>query len=106
MVRRPESISGARRTMNRELAKMNIAGETTQCQDRPVLYTEVRQPPDAAAELCGRGTDTPCPLLELCAQFGFTESVHADNMVYGGYSWKRGKPILNHSEFRKPRKRA
>lgn len=89
--------------MNRALAELNEAGETTRCQDRPVPYTEVKQPPNEAAKLCGRGTDNPCPLLELCASFAYTEGSRADGMVYGGITWKRGKPIYTMSEFRKPR---
>ena len=103
MVRRPDSLSGVRRAMSIQLAELNEAGETTQCQNRPVPYTEIRQAPASAALLCGRGTDTPCPLLELCAQYAYTEGVHADGMVYGGYSWKRGKPLANVSETKKRR---
>ena len=101
-------MSGVRRAMSRELAELAATGETTPCQDVPVLYTEIKQAPEEAASLCGRGTARPCPLLELCAQYGYTEGVHADAMVYGGYTWKRGKPLASSStpEFRKPRKRA
>lgn len=101
MVRRPDSILEARRAMREALDTLNGREETTPCQDRPVLYTEVRQTREEAAELCGRGTDNPCPLLELCASFGYTESVYADDMVYGGYPWRRGLPVLTDDKRRR-----
>lgn len=66
---------------------------STACQDRPVPFTEIRQTSLEAAELCGVGTQYECPLLNLCQPLGFTESVYADDMVYGGISWRRGQPV-------------
>lgn len=94
MVRRPESIPDARRAMREALQVLSSNGEHTPCADKPVLYTEVRQTPQEAARLCGRGTEDQCPVIGLCAPLGFTESVYADDMVYGGYSWKRGLPVV------------
>jgi len=85
--------------MREGLQSLNATGKTTACQDRPVPYTEVEQSPDDAAALCGRGTDQPCPLLEVCAAFGFTQSVYADKMVYGGYSWRRGLPLVSETSY-------
>lgn len=79
--------------------KLHAKGKTTECEDRPVPFTEVRQTPDEAAALCGRNTDAPCPLLEICAAFGFTESVYADDMVYGGYTWRRGLPLISEAGY-------
>lgn len=89
--------------MREGLDALNSRGEHTACQDRPVPFTEVRQSPADAAALCGRGTDHPCPLLELCAPLGFTESVYADDMVYGGYSWKRGLPLVSETGYQQDR---
>jgi hypothetical protein len=72
---------------------------TTACQDRPVPFTEVRQTPEQAERLCGVGTEYECPLLEICKPLGYTESVYADDFVYGGISWRRGHPV---SETPKP----
>jgi hypothetical protein len=80
-------------------------GRTTACQDRPVPFTEVDQSPEQAAELCGRNTDDPCPLLELCAQFGFTEGIYADRMVYGGYTWRRGLPLVSETGYQSDKKK-
>jgi len=79
--------------------------EHTPCAKKPVQYTEVRQTPDEAAELCGRGTVNECPLLELCAPLGFTESVYADDMVYGGYTWRRGLPLVSETAYEQKRQR-
>ena len=76
---------------------------TTACQDLPVPYTEVRQTPEQARELCGVGTEYECPLLKLCAPLGYTESVYADDFVYGGIPWRKGHPV---SETLKPKRRA
>ena len=78
-------------------------GQTTACDDRPVPFTEVRQTPTDAAALCGRDTDKPCPLLELCAQFGFTEGIYANDVVYGGYTWRRGLPLVSETGYQKSR---
>lgn len=102
MVRRPSSIHGARRAVNDALIELELVGQKTPCQDRPVPFTEVRQTPADAARLCGRGTDAPCPILELCAPLGYTESVYADDMVYGGYSWRRGLPV-SETDYRRTR---
>lgn len=72
---------------------------STACQDRPVPFTEIRQTPTEAAKLCGAGTPEECPLLALCAPLGFTESIYADDMVYGGLSWRRGLPILSQEGY-------
>ena len=105
MVRRPDSIPEARRAMREALQELSSQGKSTPCEDRPVPFTEVRQTPAEAAELCGRGTDHPCPLLELCATLGFTESVYADDMVYGGYTWRRGLPLLSEDAYNKKRRK-
>lgn len=68
-----------------ELAEYGIR---TPCADRPVLYTEVRATPTEARKLC-----EGCPVISLCQPLGFTESVYADDMVYGGISWRRGLPV-------------
>ena len=81
--------------MREALQLLNSTGKKTKCQDRPVPYADVRQSPTEAAALCGRGTASPCPLLATCTPLGYTESVYADDMVYGGYTWKRGKPVLD-----------
>jgi hypothetical protein len=80
-------------------------GQTTECQDRPVPFTEVEQSPADAAELCGRGTDDECPLLEICAQFGFTEGIYADRVVYGGYTWRRGLPLVSETGYQESKKK-
>lgn len=108
MVRRPDSIPEARRAMREALQVLASAkrGPTAPpCVNRPVPYTEVRQSPREAADLCGRGTDAPCPVLELCASLGFTESVYADDMVYGGYVWRRGLPLISEAAYQKQKKR-
>jgi hypothetical protein len=88
--------------MREALQDLSDRGLTTPCQDRPVLFADARQGVSEAAVLCGRGTDNPCPLLELCGQFGYTEGVYADDMVYGGYPWKRGVPLVSdHKNARK-----
>jgi hypothetical protein len=87
--------------------QQNLAakGEHTPCDDKPVPYSEVRQTPAEAAKLCGRGTDHPCKLIELCAPLGFTESVYADDMVYGGYTWRRGLPLLSEEAYQQKRQK-
>lgn len=89
--------------MREALQQLNDRDQTTYCQDRPVPFTEVRQTPAEAAKLCGRGTAWPCPLLSLCAPLGFTESVYADDMVYGGLTWRRGLPLVSETAYRKKR---
>ena len=103
MVRRPDSFDDARRAMREGFQKLADKGKSTACQDRPVPFTEVRQTPADAAELCGRGTDAPCPLLEICAQFGFTHSVYADDVVYGWYTWRRGLPVISEEGYQQTR---
>ena len=95
MVRRPASLPEARRAMREALQWLNEgdsrAGRpprTTPCQDRPVPYTEVRQTPEEAAALCAE-----CPLIAECRNFGWTESIYANDMVYGGLAWRKGKPL-------------
>lgn len=108
MVRRPDSIPEARRAMREALQKLSDSktGPTkTPCMDRPVPYTEVRQSPSEAAELCGRGTDHECPVLKLCEPLGFTESIYADDMVYGGLAWRRGTPVVSETGYRKTRQK-
>jgi hypothetical protein len=87
--------------MREGLQSLNDKDKTTPCQDRPVPFTEVRQTPEDAAALCGKGTDDECPLIKLCEPLGFTESVYADDMVYGGYTWRRGLPVLETSPKRR-----
>jgi hypothetical protein len=72
---------------------------STTCQNRPVPFTEVRQTPAEAARLCGRGTDQECPLIKLCEPLGFTESVYADDMVYGGITWRKGLPLVSETGY-------
>ena len=74
--------------MRDALQKLNDNDITTNCQDRPVPFTEVRQTPEQAKKLCW-----DCPVIKICEPLGFTESVYADDMVYGGRPWKRGKPV-------------
>lgn len=100
MVRRPDSIPEARRAMREGLQTLNDADRTTRCQDKPVPYTEVRQTPAEAKALCDG-----CPLKDLCAPLGFTESVYADDMVYGGYTWRRGLPIVSETAYKAKRGR-
>lgn len=90
MVRRPTSLPEARRAMREALQRLNSVGDTTPCQDRPIPYTDIRQTPEDAAELCA-----DCPLVTECRDFGWTESVHANDMVYGGLTWRKGKPLTN-----------
>lgn len=78
---------------------------STFCQDRPVPFTEVRQTPAEAAALCGKGTADECPLLKLCEPLGFTESVYADDMVYGGLTWRRGLPLVSETGYDGKRKK-
>jgi hypothetical protein len=61
---------------------------STPCQEKPVRYADIAQTPEEARELC-----EGCPVLMLCRPLGFTESVYADNMVYGGLTWRRGRPV-------------
>ena len=98
MVRRPDSIPAARRAMREELQLLNSNKQTTPCQDRPVPFTEVRQTPEEAEKLCAA-----CPLIQTCAQLGFTESVYADDMVYGGLTWRRGLPLVSETAFEQKR---
>lgn len=114
MVTRPHSIPDARRAMREGLQVLGSNGmkrldgttvNTTPCQDRPVPFTEVRQTPDEAAALCGRGTSHECPLIKLCQPLGFTESVYADDMVYGGYTWRRGLPLVSETAYQKKRQK-
>lgn len=114
MVRRPDSIPSARRAMREGLQQLHNVGHvnskgervfSTFCEDRPVPFTEVRQSPTEAAELCGRGTKDECPLIKLCEPLGFTESVYADDMVYGGYTWRRGLPLVSETAYEEKRAR-
>lgn len=104
MVRRPDSIPEARRAMREALQELSSRGESTACADRPVPYTEIRQSPAEAATLCGKGTPNECPVINLCAPLGFTESVYADDMIYGGYTWRRGLPLVSETAYAKKRK--
>lgn len=114
MVSRPDSIPAARRAMREGLQKLSTKGHensegkrafSTSCQDRPVPFTEVRQNPAEAAALCGVGTEDECPLLKLCEPLGFTESVYADDMVYGGLTWRRGLPIVSETAYNEKRRK-
>jgi|GEM_PF-4584134 len=89
--------------MREALDKLSEKGEKTPCKDRPAPFVEVRQSPEEAAALCGRGTDNECPVLALCEPLGFSESVYADNMVYGGYSWRRGLPMVSETAYQSDR---
>ena len=84
--------------MREALQSLNDSGKTTNCQDRPVPFTEVRQTPDEAKKLCAG-----CPLIEMCGQLGFTESVYADDMVYGGHTWRRGLPLVSETAYEQKR---
>ena len=80
--------------MREALQVLSNRGQRTPCADKPVLYTEVRQSPAEAAELC-----KDCPVIKLCEPLGFTESVYADDMVYGGYTWRRGIPLVSETAY-------
>lgn len=84
--------------MREALLRINSKHVWTPCAGRPIPY-EVRQTPRESARLCGRGTDNPCPVLEQCTDFGFTHSVYADDMTFGGYIWKRGVPVVSETAF-------
>ena len=88
MVRRPDSLPDARRAMRIALQVLAERKQTTPCKDRPIPYTDLRQTPEAAKKLC-----EGCPVLMICRPLGYTESVYADDMVYGGLAWRRGKPV-------------
>ena len=103
MVRRPDSIPEARRAMREAQQMLSAQGIATPCAERPVPYTEVRQSPKEAALLCGKDTPNECPLLSLCQPLGFTESVYADDMVYGGLTWRRGLPLVSETAYEKKR---
>ena len=104
MVTRPESIPQARDDMDAALAELNGRGVYTPCHQKAALYADKRNTPEDAAEMCGRGTDHECPVLALCEKLGFTESVYADEMVYGGLVFRRGIPVSETSKPRKPKK--
>ena len=84
------SFPDIRRKMDQALASIREKEIELPCDRDPVLFTEVRQSPQDAQELC-----SGCPLLEgdICLQFGYTEGSNADGMVYGGRTWRRGKPL-------------
>jgi len=42
-------------------------------------------------------------LIELCKPLGFTESVYADDMVYGGLTWRRGLPLISEVGYQNKR---
>ena len=115
MVQRPASRDEARVAFRKAKDALNAPsrqhpkGRTTACQDRPVPFTEIEQSPADAAALCGRDLpeDDPsrCPLLELCAQFGFTEGIYADRMVYGGYAWRKGLPLVSETGYQESKKK-
>lgn len=86
--------------MREALQELSSKHQTTPCEDRPVPYTEVRQTPEEARELC-----MDCPLIETCAPLGFTESVYADDMVYGGFTWRRGLPIVSETAYQQKRQK-
>ncbi len=87
--------------MGRALRSLNHRGEKTPCQDAPVLYADMRQNPEDARKLC-----EGCPVIELCAPLGFTESVYANDMVYGGLTWRRGLPVVSETAYREKRQRS
>jgi hypothetical protein len=89
--------------MRHALQGLNDQNQQTYCQHRPVPFTEIRQTPQEAARLCHRGEPDECPIISTCAPLGFTESVYADDMVYGGYAWKRGKPVVSETIVRPKR---
>lgn len=74
--------------MEAALADLNGSGRVTPCAGKPARYADMRQTPEDAAKLC-----SGCPLLFECRDLGFTESVYADDMVYGGLVFRRGKPV-------------
>lgn len=106
MVRRPDSIPDTRRAMREAQQTLRERGEHTPCAKNPMAYAEVRQSPDEAKALCGRGSSNECPLLALCGTLGFTESVYADDMVYGGYTWRRGLPLISEEAYVQKRQRS
>ena len=102
MAGRPKSADGARRAMREGLQRLNDRDQKTYCQDRPVPFADVRQSVSEAAALCHKGKSTECPLLAACYNLGHAESVHANDMVYGGLPWRKGKPVT--SDESKPKK--
>lgn len=96
-IRRPSSASEARNAYNNGYSALRAKDENfaTACEANPVLYTEMRWDEKSAASLCGRGSANECPLLALCEPLGYTESVYADDFVYGGIPWRRGRPVVS-----------
>lgn len=78
--------------MRAALADLNESGEYTPCADKPARYTDSRPTNEDAQKLCHG-----CPLIEQCRDLGFTESVYADDMIYGGVVFKRGVPQVGPS---------
>lgn len=97
---RPDSIPEARRAMREALGTLAKSHQATPCKDRPIPYTDVRQTPDEAEALC-----EGCPVKKVCYPLGYTESVYADDMVYGGVPWRRGRPVLREDELQERRSR-
>lgn len=95
MVARPASIPDAREAMQVALTALNDNGEHTPCAGKPARYTDSRPTSEEAKELCAE-----CPLIKQCRDLGFTESVYADEMIYGGLVFKRGKPVDRTSKTR------
>ena len=89
--------------MREALQSLNDKDRTTYCQDRPVPFTDTRQTPEEAKKLCHRGQPDECPVLKVCEPLGFTESVYADDMVYGGLTWRRGLPLVSESGYKQSR---
>lgn len=87
MATRPKSLPEAREVMRAALAELNGRGEYTPCAGKPARYTDMRQNPETAAELC-----SGCPLILECRALGFTEGARASDMVYGGLVWIKGVP--------------
>lgn len=56
------------------------------CVDNPIPFTEIRQTPEDAEDLC-----YGCPLAGIHHEYGYAAKL--DHEVAGGSYWIRGKPL-------------
>ena len=89
MTARPSSLVRAREVMKAALDALNSKGQYTPCAGKPAKYADMRGVTVKEAKAMCAG----CPLIIQCRNLGFTESVYADEMVYGGKVFRRGKPV-------------
>ena len=82
---------GAKASAMREFAVLVEATPERHCRDNPIPYTEIRQTPEDAAELCGLGEEWECPILAECYAQG--RRTKPDGLVFGGRFWAKGKPL-------------